>query len=114
MANMPSTSTSSRRVAALPTSSSVFVPIVFLPPFSLDTGQLSEVVSTSFGYHIIRVEDRKQAERIAFEEAKKDVRENLLAQEVDTIQLELQEKYPVRIDEELWTSFIEENPIPDD
>ena len=81
--------------------------------FSLDAGQLSEVVSTSFGYHVIRVEDTKQAERIAFEEAKKDIRERLLAEEVDTLQLELRDKYPVRIDEELWTSFIEENPVPD-
>ena len=41
--------------------------------FELKVGQVSECVQTQFGYHIIKVTDRKEADIKAFEQAKDDI-----------------------------------------
>ena len=38
--------------------------------FAMETGKISDLVETSFGYHIIKVTDRKQAGTTSFEQAK--------------------------------------------
>jgi peptidyl-prolyl cis-trans isomerase C len=45
--------------------------------FGLDIGEVSEIVETQFGFHIIKVADRKEADVISFEEAKDDIIANL-------------------------------------
>jgi peptidyl-prolyl cis-trans isomerase C len=45
--------------------------------FALDPGQMSEIVRTQFGYHIIKVEERKTGRALAFDEAKAQVQEDL-------------------------------------
>ncbi len=51
--------------------------------FSLDVGQISEVVETEYGYHIILNVDRKPEIQIALEEVSEEIRKGLYDKEVD-------------------------------
>lgn len=48
--------------------------------FSLAVGDTSDIVATDFGYHIIRVEERKAASKMSLDEVKDDLAEYLYQQ----------------------------------
>ncbi len=59
-----------------------FGPEQMVPPFSqaafaLQPGQVSEVVKTRFGYHLIRVTERQAPETLAFNDVKDDIATHL-------------------------------------
>ncbi len=48
--------------------------------FELEVGQTSDIVKSSFGYHLIKVTDKKPAGNIPFEEVKEDITRHLTQQ----------------------------------
>lgn len=49
--------------------------------FQLEPGVLSEPVRSAFGFHLIRVEEKRAAQKISFEEARRDVARDLVVQD---------------------------------
>jgi len=41
--------------------------------FTLKVGEVSDIVETQFGYHLIKISDRKEARTVPLEEAKKEI-----------------------------------------
>ena len=59
-----------------------FVPEFKAAAFSLAPGQISDVLTTAFGYHILKVSEKMPAQKVAPEKVRKDIQDMLTEQEV--------------------------------
>ena len=67
--------------------------------FSMEPGEISEPVQTDFGYHIIKVEDKTEAQEAKLEDVSEEIREKLKEEKMNAAYSEwytdVQEKYEV-------------------
>ena len=78
----------------------VMVPQFEQALFALKVGELSGIVQTSFGFHIVRAEEIQRGAVPAFETVKDRVRKALIDQTVADARERLRQRYPVRVDED--------------
>ena len=71
--------------------------------FSLQLGQMSDIIETEQGFHIVRVIKRKEAGRTPFTEAQSDIRDKL--KEEQRQQLVEKEVVKIREGSKIWTVF---------
>lgn len=53
--------------------------------FTLEVGKISDPVKTDYGYHIIKVVDKKEAKEANYEDSKSEIKDYLLEQQIQTV-----------------------------
>ena len=68
--------------------------------FSLKKGEISGIVKTKYGFHIIKLEDRKEERQMSFDEAKAQVRKEIEAKRLQDAKEKIKKELKVEIYEE--------------
>ena len=61
------------------------VPAFEAAAFSLQPGEISDIVETPFGLHIIKLEERKQARLLPLDEVREQLREHMIKEKLDVV-----------------------------
>ncbi len=75
--------------------------------FALKKGEISGPVKTAFGYHVIKVEDRKPAGEKSFDEVKENIRELLKQQKEAELQKKVLDKLSKKYKVETHPEFLD-------
>jgi len=75
--------------------------------FSLKPGEVSDVVKTNFGYHIIKAEEIDEGKLRSFETAKDAIEKMMIDEHLAKFKEELLKKYPVTINKFLLEQIVE-------
>ena len=70
--------------------------------FKLKVGEISPVVQTTFGFHIIKLEERHSPTQLPFEQVESQIRKKIREIRLEQLKDELEQRYPVEIDEHIW------------
>lgn len=91
----------------------MMVPEFDTAAFKLKSGEVSDIVETKFGYHLIKVTGRKEGKKKDFEEASKELEKKLLTKKrkerFDTLVAELKSKAKITINEDLLKNTLEKS-----
>jgi peptidyl-prolyl cis-trans isomerase C len=82
----------------------VMVPAFDKALFALKVGEISPVVQTPFGFHVIKVEEIEAPVRRPFESVRAEVRQKVLEVEVLAWKASLREKNPVKVNEQVLST----------
>lgn len=80
--------------------------------FALNKGELSDVVKSSFGYHVIRLEDKRESKTKTLDQVRKSIERTLQKKQADALIAELKDdirkKAGVTVNEEYFSKFKEQ------
>ncbi len=79
--------------------------------FSAKPGEISEPIQSDFGFHVIRVEDRKPASEKKLEEVQEDIAQTLIAQERSREEVAALEKSLSAGDQTAVQNFVAKNKL---
>jgi parvulin-like peptidyl-prolyl isomerase len=65
--------------------------------FKMKTGEISEPVRSQFGFHVIKVTDRKESETVPIEKVKPKILAFLRGQKVEALKQEIRDKAEVKV-----------------
>jgi peptidyl-prolyl cis-trans isomerase C len=82
------------------------VPAFEKAAFKLQPGEISSLVRSRFGYHIIKVEEKRPGGFKKFEEVRAAILDKLRSTHIDEIRSKLQRKYASRTQVELSREFV--------
>lgn len=81
------------------------LPVEFEPLFTAEIGSVSGAIKTPFGYHLVKVEDRRPARTLSFDEVKERIYQTLLEEKREVLFSRwfenIRRKTEVKINEEL-------------
>ncbi len=78
--------------------------------FAMEIGEVSDPVQTQFGWHIIRLEERRLSEPPAFEQVAGQIRQQLLIEKFDSTVAQLKSQAQIEISDPRIAQALEQRP----